>query len=275
MVRAYALREGALNEVMLERAFPFLSDGQSHVIALVGGGGKTSLMFALARAFASRGRRTAVTTTTRIFKPSDGSACDSLEECRARWERGEVAVWARELSDGHGRKNIDEHQDIREWDRAQPGKIGALEAEAFAALLDNADVTLVEADGARRMALKAPAAHEPVIPARADIVIAIAGLDVLGKSVAQACFRPELVAALLCCGPDHALTGEDIAQVLRAERGARKGVGDRAFYTVINKADDAARRAQGAHILRLLGENAVMTWFDEEERPTLDTLAAL
>ena len=278
MVKAYALREGALNEVMLERAFPFLSDGQSHVVALVGGGGKTSLMFALARAFASRGRRTAVTTTTRIFKPSDGSACDSLEECRARWDRGEVATWGRDLSedgrlDGHGRENIDEHQDIREWDRArprwdraQPGKIGALEAEAFAALLDDADVTLVEADGARRMALKAPAAHEPVIPAQADIVIAIAGLDVLGKSVAQACFRPELVAAILGCGLDHALTGEDIAQVLRAERGARKGVGDRAFYTVINKADDAARRAQGAQILRLLGENAVMTWFDEEER---------
>ena len=245
MGKAYWLERGALIEGALEDAFPFLVDGQGHVVALVGGGGKTTLMFALARAFARRGLRTAVTTTTRIFKPADSSACDSLARCRARWDRGEYAVWGRDL---------------------ESGKLGALSEEELSALLEGADVTLVEADGARRMALKAPAEHEPVIPDEADIVVGVAGLDVLGKSVAQACFRPELVAALLGCDTGHALTGEDIAKVLRSAFGARKGVGERAFYAVLNKADDASRRAQGAHVLRLLGENAVMTYFSEKER---------
>ena len=271
MIRTYTLSAGTLRESALECAFPFLCDGRRHVIALTGGGGKTSLMFALAREFARRERRTAVTTTTRIFRPTDGSACDSLEECRARWDRGEYATWGRDLSDdcepdGLGRKSMDERQEIRRRVRAQPGKMSVLDEPEFDALLAAADVTLVEADGARRMALKAPADHEPVIPARADIVIGVAGLDVLEKPIAQACFRPELVAALLGCGLDHALTGEDVARVLRSERGARKGVGERAYYMVLNKADDAARRAQGEEILRLLGENAVMTRFDEHER---------
>ena len=277
MVKTYTLRGGALCEGDLEGAFPFLTDGRRHVIALVGGGGKTSLMFALARSFAERGMRTAATTTTRIFKPSDGSACDSFEECRARWDRGEYATWGRDLPDGrggaqpgkqpgHGCETIDDREDVRRWVRAQPGKLGILDEADFARLVGAAEATLVEADGARRMPLKAPAAHEPVIPAQADIVIGVAGLDVLGQSIAEACFRPELVAGLLGCGVDHALTGEDVAKVLLSDAGARKDVGERTFYTVINKADDDARRAQGERILRMLGENAVMTRFDEKDR---------
>lgn len=40
--------------------------------ALVGAGGKTTLMYALARRMADAGRRVVCTTTTKIFPPEDG-----------------------------------------------------------------------------------------------------------------------------------------------------------------------------------------------------------
>ena len=57
---------------------------------------------------------------------------------------------------------------------------------------------LIEADGARGKSLKAPAEHEPVIPAFVDLVVPMAGLDVLGETThSEAVHRPKLVAALV------------------------------------------------------------------------------
>jgi probable selenium-dependent hydroxylase accessory protein YqeC len=44
-----------------------------------------------------------------------------------------------------------------------------------------AGCVLVEADGAAGRPVKAPAGHEPVIPASADLVIGVVGLDSLGR----------------------------------------------------------------------------------------------
>ena len=47
--------------------------------ALVGAGGKTTLMYALARRMADAGRRVVCTTTTKIFPPEDGLPMVLLE----------------------------------------------------------------------------------------------------------------------------------------------------------------------------------------------------
>ena len=245
MNRAYWLRDGALTEGALEDFFPFLSDEGRHVIALVGAGGKTTLMYELARECCRRGYRTAVTTTTRILRPAHCPSCRTLEECQKRWANREYAVWGMERSDG---------------------KLGALAAGDFDSLAAEADVLLVEADGARRMACKVPAAHEPVIPAGADTVIGVLGMDALGKPLEAVCFRPEETAAVLNCGVGHRLTPEDLARILRSDAGTRKGVGGRAYYAVLNKCDDPARRSQGEQILRRLGERAALTCFAPEYR---------
>ena len=57
---------------------------------------------------------------------------------------------------------------------------------------------LVEADGAARLPLKAPAAWEPVIPACTSLTIVVAGLDAQDAPLdADHVHRPELLAALL------------------------------------------------------------------------------
>ncbi len=61
-----------------------------------------------------------------------------------------------------------------------------------------ADFILVEADGANHRALKAPAEHEPCIPASSDVVIALAGAEALMRP-AQPAFihRWPIFAALV------------------------------------------------------------------------------
>ncbi len=83
-----------------------------------------------------------------------------------------------------------------------------------------ADVVLVEADGAKRLPLKAPAEYEPVIPPCADAVAAVAGMDAVGQAVGAVCHRPERVCALLGAGAEHVLTPEDVALLLASPGGA-------------------------------------------------------
>ena len=47
----------------------FLTDQQKHIISLVGGGGKTTIMYELAAFFAQQGRRAVCLTTTHIWQP--------------------------------------------------------------------------------------------------------------------------------------------------------------------------------------------------------------
>lgn len=225
----YLLEGGALRERRMDEFFPFLRE-PGHTAALVGAGGKTSLMYALAEEQSRRGWRVAVTTTTHIFRPEDGSACGSIRECRDRWARGRYAVWGKE---------------------APGGKLSALDGADLRLLLGEAEAAFVEADGARRMPCKVPAAHEPQIPPQADAVIAVMGLAALGWPLEDVCFRREEAMDLLRCAGDHILTAEDLAGILTSDRGARKGAGDRAYYIVLNQCD--GREEQGRDVLRLLG----------------------
>ena len=85
-----------------------------------------------------------------------------------------------------------------------------------------ADVTLIEADGARQCPLKAPADHEPVVPACTTIVVPMAGLDALGQSIsAPAVHRPEL---LLAISRESTVGPGVVADVLASPAGGMKGI---------------------------------------------------
>ena len=240
--RAYWMHDGALNMGSAEGYFPFF-DGQKHVISLVGGGGKSTLLAYLAQCFAARGMRTAVMTTTRMEVPS--RICSSIGECRACWAQGEYAACG---------------------EQTENGKFRTPQDALLNALLEEADAVIVEADGAHRLACKAPAEHEPVILPQSDIVIGVMGLEVIGGMVGKVCHRPQHVCALLGCAEDHRLTAQDMATILTSEKGTRKNVEERAFYVVLNKCDDDKRLADGMRVMQALGEcgqeKCVLTSFD-------------
>ena len=156
-----------------------LDPDRCRVAALVGAGGKTSTLFALAHEARARGLTAIVTTTTHI--------------------RPHPRLPLTGETDGEKLRALVDAQGV-----VLCGRMEATGKLTLAAAADTcrqaADVVLVEADGAKMLPLKAPAEHEPVIPLCADAVVAVAGLDGVGQAVEAACHRPERVRALLGAG---------------------------------------------------------------------------
>lgn len=216
---------------MVHCPFDFFSDGKKHTICLVGGGGKTTVMYELAAAWAACGRRVLVLTSTHILRPVDGSFAADVPAVQNLWQQRRYAVIGTpELS---------------------TGKLTAPPQFLYEALQLQADVILCEADGSKHHPCKAPAAHEPVLLPDSDIVLAVAGMDALGNSLAQACQRPQLAAALLGCSAEKIIDAQMLAALLLSEQGARKNVGVCAYYIVLNKCD-LIKAAQQEEMLRLL-----------------------
>ena len=215
-------------------------------IALVGGGGKTTLLYALARQAVDTGAKVLVTTTTHMWPHPGILLADSRVGIEEGLRRRGVAMLGK---------------------LGNAGKVGGMEdAEEYLAL---ADVVLAEADGSRSLPLKAPAEHEPVIPMWAEAVIAVAGLDCVGEKISQVCHRPEQVCRLLGKAMDERVTPRDAAAVLSSLDGGRKAVEDRAFRGALNKADTPLRAGYGEFIqkeLDGLGIPSAVTSFQEKER---------
>lgn len=211
--------------------FDFFTDGKKHTICLVGGGGKTTVMYELAADWAACGRRGLVLTSTHILRPVDGSFAADVPAVQNLWQQRRYAVIGTpELS---------------------TGKLTAPPQDLYEALQLQADVILCEADGSRHHPCKVPAEHEPVLWPDSDIVLAVAGMDALGRPLAQACQRPQLAAELLGCGAEKILDEQMLAALLLSEQGSRKNVGTRTYYIVLNKCD-LLKAAQQEEMLRLL-----------------------
>ena len=73
-----------------ETQFPFLAE-KGHVVSLVGGGGKTTLLYAFARHCAAKGWRVLVSTTTHIRQPGENYAADEAT-LASLWAAGQYAV---------------------------------------------------------------------------------------------------------------------------------------------------------------------------------------
>ncbi len=76
---------------------------------------------------------------------------------------------------------------------------------------------LIEADGSRQKALKAPNEHEPVIPEFTDAVIVVAGLSGLGKSLNEKhVHRPQLFSTLSGLPLDDSITPDALIRVFNS-----------------------------------------------------------
>jgi molybdenum cofactor cytidylyltransferase len=88
----------------------------------------------------------------------------------------------------------------------EPAQIDALARRA--ADLGIAAIT-VEADGSKMRPVKAPAAHEPVLPAATTHLVPVTGLDAVGAAIdARTVHRPELVCAALGPGANTAINDD-------------------------------------------------------------------
>ncbi|HEY71098.1 MAG TPA: putative selenium-dependent hydroxylase accessory protein YqeC [Anaerolineae bacterium] len=98
-------------------------------------------------------------------------------------------------------------------------------------------VLLIEADGARRRSLKAPTAHEPVIPGFVDLVVPVAGVDAVGARLSEArVHRPERLAIGLGLKEGAMLSARHVAEALTSPEMGLKGIPSNAeVRLLINK----------------------------------------
>ena len=193
--------------------------GPSEHIALVGGGGKTTILHALGRQLAGR---VILTTTTKMGSDQDGGFSIVAAQDLHRGDAGTATsiVWSRVV----GNKAYGVTKE---------------ECDRWAKL---ADYVVIEADGARQRPFKAPASYEPVIPDTVTRVISVIGADALGRVIADQCHRPLRVAALAGCEPYQRLTPAGAAAVLLHARGARRASPvDARLVVAITKVDDTNR----------------------------------
>ena len=195
---------------------PLLNIGRG-VTALIGGGGKTTLLYTLTEELRKKGT-VLLCTSTHIMRPTQYEVL----------ERASEAEVSAALS-AHGAVCVGEP--------SAEGKLGP-PSLSFDALARLADYVLVEADGSRRLPLKAHAPHEPVIPANAQRVVLVVGAD------GDVCHRSELYAARCGASEETDVTPELEAALILAE-----GLGDRVYINKVETAEDYDRAAALANRL--------------------------
>lgn len=183
------------------------------LVAFVGGGGKTTALFALA---AHRPGATVVTTTTKmgrdrtgglpvLISPTDDEVVETLGD------RGSAIVWGA----------ADEQRAI------------GIDIDDCARYLDLAETVAVEADGSRRRPFKAPLAYEPVVPPATTVLVACCGMAAVGVPIDEGCHRPDRVAALTGASTGDPLTPERLVRVLLSSDGSMKDRPAGARYAVL------------------------------------------
>jgi molybdenum cofactor cytidylyltransferase len=187
------------------------------MITFTGAGGKTSALRRLQAELTGQ-IPFVITTTTHIgqdqFSDFASHLVDEgdldLAEIAAKLEESGRLLWT-------GPAQPEESK----WRGIAPERIDAFKPMAAGL----GAVILVEGDGARRRLLKAPAAHEPVIPGSTDVVVPLAHLDAVGQPLDEtSVHRPELVAAATSLELGGTIGAGHLIELLTSNQGGLKGV---------------------------------------------------
>ncbi len=215
--------------------------GLPRSLGLIGAGGKTTLMFALAKELVARGHTVVSTTTTKIRIPSS--------------EQSSALI----IYDEHNHKALE--RDLRILRHVTLGsdveeatdKVLGINPESIEKLLEVADYVLFEADGAAGRSVKAPEIWEPVLPSTTSLIIPVVGLDCLGKRISRdVVFRTDQFCRITEKNYNEPITMELLENLFLHPQGALKGV-DPHWPVIIyfNKLDSATIDAicKLAHVL--------------------------
>jgi probable selenium-dependent hydroxylase accessory protein YqeC len=204
--------------------------GDRSCVAIVGAGGKSTILARLGRGLAATHARVVLTTTTRM---SRDQAVDPVVWTADPAVVDEILEPGRPLFVG-GR--VEGHKVIG----IAPEDVDRLVLET------KVDHVVVEADGARMRSVKAPGPHEPVIPRSAVVVIVVASMRSVGHRIDEVAHRPERVAAVLGSDGSHILSAGDVARLLSDADGGMKGIPDGARAVIaLMVGNDTERDAAG------------------------------
>ncbi|PKN25651.1 MAG: putative selenium-dependent hydroxylase accessory protein YqeC [Deltaproteobacteria bacterium HGW-Deltaproteobacteria-21] len=222
-----------------------LALGPREHIALVGAGGKTTLLLALARELAAAGEKVVAGTTTKVWL-SEASQFETVRLIDPD------PFWRENLS-----RDLEKGRAVFLGQRSlESGKVEGVDP----ALLDgvfveeNADYVVVEADGSAGHPVKAPLTHEPVIPCSATMVLAVIGLEALGSPLTpDVVFRADVFEKITRTGRGEAITSRCLYRLIGHPEGSFKGSPESSRKVVfLNKTDVAPDREEIEELTRLI-----------------------
>jgi len=213
-------------------------DAAGACVAILGGGGKTSLLHRLGNDYSQFFPRVLMTSLTLSGRDHENGMVYLDEAGLDGWsryfeERNPVCVM---------RKVVNKR------------KLEGVTVEELRAMKQLADLTLFECDGARNLPLKAHNDRDPEVPEWATHVIILIGADAVGETLAGGkIHRPDIFKERWQVGVDEPLSAEKIAEVVTTKKGYLTKVPDH-FEPIylVNKADNhlVAARKLGEAIVR-------------------------
>jgi molybdenum cofactor cytidylyltransferase len=227
--------------------------GSSELVAISGGGGKSSLMFALAKALSGR---VIMTTTTRIFTAQTKLADAVFIVPKGQTSDGGLIGESGQVSELGAL--LARHGNCLVIGELVGEKAAGVPPELPGRLLARADVdyVLVEADGSRMRPCKAPAGHEPVVPTETTVLVPVAGIDAVGGQLVDVAHRPEQVAVLTGLRPDDEMTTSALAALMSHPDGGLKGApGEARVVPLLNKVTTSEQSLAAGEVARLLLKN--------------------
>jgi probable selenium-dependent hydroxylase accessory protein YqeC len=211
---------------------------EREMISLVGAGGKTTLMFRLARELFLEGKKVVTTTTTKILEPASG------ETAFLYLHRDEDRLKEFILQ----RLNQYHHVTIAR-ERLESGKLEGVSSNLANDLWRSCeiDTIIIEADGAAGRSIKAPREKEPVIPSNTTLVVALLGVDGVGMELnAENVFQPERVSKMTGIPLGEKITEKAMAILMTHPEGICKGTPSSSkVIAFLNKVDIPDGRVKG------------------------------
>ena len=217
-------------------------------ISIVGAGAKTSVLYALAKAYQ---QPIILTTSTRV----------SLEEASIADEHINISKPVDFLKVAGGLTNnltffssqIKAHQvkGLSDQDLLNLEKL---------ATIHNYPI-IIEADGAKDLWLKAPAYYEPPIPEFTDHVIVCVNSNIFGHQLNDGnVHRPEIVSLLLNLSSSTIVDEKIVADLISHPSGGMKNIPQNAKITLfINGVDSVEKENQANRTKEFLQENTRIT----------------
>jgi probable selenium-dependent hydroxylase accessory protein YqeC len=210
-------------------------------VAIVGAGGKTSLMFALVEAGP---KPICMTTTTKLAR----------EECQGNFNHRLFSEFEADPAAFLEQAKINLITNSPNDSNQKWLGLSLSQADRLISFCRREGATcFIEADGARHLPLKAPAAWEPVIPDQVDLVIVVVGLSVIGKPLnAEAVFRPELFSNLTGLPIGAPIQLDHIVSLLNHPEGGLQGIPQKSRAAVVfNQADAYSFKPHELELVRL------------------------
>lgn len=200
------------------------------VVSISGGGGKTGLLYTLAREnYLGSGL---YTTTTKMFDPH--LSAHPFQNIYLDWNSSDPPPFTTGSCFVAG-------EILRSAESGMKNKVQGLSNKLLMnwISMDSWPILIIEADGAAGKPVKFPSRNEPVIPEHTNHAIGCIGLEVLGKQISKSLVhRLELFQSNLPLGKDSEICPETLAALINLSDGLFKNCPENVKRTVVlNKID--------------------------------------